>query len=136
MEELANDVVTLLVLLAMVVLLISAMVAFVRGGRPPTMVEVEPAAPICDADLPEPEIEIVTPEIARDHMLTRRERAAKVVRDCIEEFCEAGNDENVIVFSEVDNAMIAELLEYKEAGWHVVFGPDNVASISLPAVLS
>lgn len=78
---------------------------------------------------------LVTPDEARMHMLTPRERAARAVSDAIDGFCEHGDPGIVIELSPCDNAMIAELLTYQEAGWTVAFTAGS-ATIALPAVLS
>ena len=79
-----------------------------------------------------------TPDRAREYMLAPRQRAAKAIDDAIESFCEDGNPEAVILlpYDDVgDKAMIAELLEYKNAGWSVEFHRDY-AAIQLPEVVS
>ena len=79
-----------------------------------------------------------TPDQAREHMLTPRQRAASAVGDAIESFCEDGNPDAVILlpYDDIgDKAMIAELLEYKNAGWLVEFHRDY-AAIQLPEIVS
>lgn len=131
MSESMIDLVTSGIVIGMLMLVMLAMVAWLT--RPTSLATHEP----CEEALPIVVVEpITTPDEARERMLTKRELVAKAVRDAIEDFCNEGNDEVAMVFSDVDDLLIAELLEYQRAGWHVVFGPDTVASISLPAVLS
>lgn len=81
---------------------------------------------------------MINPEQAREKMLSPRARAARAVEDQIESFIDEGNEHNVIVmsFASLDeNAVIAELLEYKKIGWRVEFYK-GCAAIALPEVLS
>jgi hypothetical protein len=87
---------------------------------------------------PPPSDLVMTPDQAREHMLTSRQRSARAVDQEIETFLEVGDERNVILMS-LDGAdetsMIAELLEYKGLGWNVEFYR-GCAAISLPEVLS
>jgi len=81
---------------------------------------------------------MITPDQARDKMLSPRARAARAVADKVESFVAAGDAGRAIVmtFDGLDeNAVIAELLDYKNAGWDVHFYR-GCAAISLPEVLS
>ncbi len=83
-------------------------------------------------------IGVLTPDDVREHMMTPRQRAAKVISDAIASFRDDGNPKAVILlpYDDIgDNVMIAELLEYKNAGWLVEFY-SGCAAISLPEVLS
>ena len=79
----------------------------------------------------------ITPDEAREHMLTPSQLAAKLVRDQVERFCEEGNADvaMTLLYDAGDKAVIAELLKYRKAGWNVAFHRDY-ATMSLPAVLS
>ena len=81
---------------------------------------------------------MITPEEARARMPSARGRAAKTVADKIESFIEDGDEDAVIVLplkARGDNAVIAELLAYKNAGWDVSFYR-RCAALSLPEVVS
>jgi hypothetical protein len=83
---------------------------------------------------PEPPI---TPDQAREHMLTPRQRAAKAVRGQVKMFCDEGNPDvaMTLLYDAGDKAMLGHLLEYQRLGWRVEFHRDY-ATMSLPAVLS
>jgi len=81
---------------------------------------------------------MITPEQARERMPSARARAARTIAEEIESFIESGDGNAVIVLpleAGSDNAMIAELVAYKHAGWDVTFYR-GCAAISLPEVVS
>jgi len=83
---------------------------------------------------------VMTPDEARGHMLTSRQRAARAVAANIDCFIEHGDPDTVICIPfdsrQKDAKQIIErLLEYKSAGWIVNFSPGGV-SIALPKVVS
>jgi hypothetical protein len=89
---------------------------------------------------------MITPEQARANMPSARERAAKTVAAQIDSFVAAGIHHGVMLFmlegnAADQNAMIGELIRYRQAGWDVEFVPEQsclgaYALVSLPAVVS
>ena len=80
---------------------------------------------------------MITPEQARQRMPSARARAARTVAQEIESFIQAGDGNAVIALpleAGDDNAMIAEVVDYKHAGWDVRFYR-GCAAISLPEVV-
>ena len=80
---------------------------------------------------------MITPEQARQRMPSARARAAQTVAEEIESFIAAGDGKAIVVLplKMDDTAIIAELIEYKQAGWNVSFA-GGCAQISLPEVVS
>jgi hypothetical protein len=71
-------------------------------------------------------------------MPSARARAARTIAEQIESFIQAGDRTAVVVLPLEacnDTAMIAELVDYKHAGWDVRFYR-GCAAISLPEVVS
>jgi hypothetical protein len=85
----------------------------------------------------EPDDSPITPDQAREHMLTPQRRAAKIIRGQLKMFCDDGNPEvsMTLLYDVGDKAMIGKLLEYQRLGWHVEFHR-YYATMWLPEVLS
>lgn len=90
----------------------------------------------CEQALPIVEIDRITPDQAFQIRPDARERARRLVANYVEDFIESGDDELVLSQLDPDDTpMIIEILEYKQLGWSVEFGP-GCAVLRMPAVLS